>query len=130
MIEIAAHRHLPIVTLLSIALACVIAAVLIRWSTTPRVRPRVYGRAIAVGVLCAVASGALWSRRHAGTGTETAWGWPRVIYREWVSWEVAERRAGVRWQGLVENAVFYGAAAALVATVVVATRGRAARGAG
>ena len=123
MIEIAPYRHLAIVPLLAVALASILAAVVVLHSAALRFRRhRLYLTATVLGVLCALASGGLWSSRHAGTGTQTAWGWPRMIYREWVSWETAHRQEGVRWQGIVENTVFYGAVAMLAGSLVLAAR--------
>jgi hypothetical protein len=123
MIEIAPYRLLAIVPLLTMAVACILAAVIVLRLAAPRFqRHRLYLSAGVVGVLCALVSGAFWSSRHAGTGTQTTWGWPRIIYGRWVSWEVVERQEGVRWQGVAENTVFYGAVAVLVGSLVLATR--------
>jgi hypothetical protein len=123
MIEIAPYRHLAIVPLLAVALASIVAAVIVLHFAALRFRRRrLYLSAAALGVLCALASGAFWSSRHAGTGTQTAWGWPRMIYGRWVSWEVVQRQEGVRWQGIIENTVFYGAVALLAGSLVLAAR--------
>ena len=130
MIEIAPYRHLAIVPLLAVALACILAAVIVLRLAAPRFqRSRLYLGAVVIGVLCALASGAFWSSRHAGTGTQTAWGWPRMIYGRWVSWEVVESQEGVRWQGIAENTVFYGAAAVLAGSLGLAARRGSGRGA-
>jgi hypothetical protein len=122
-IEIAPYRHLAIAPLLAVAVACVIAAAVIaHFSAQGLPRRRLYWSSIVVGLLCAIGSGTVRSARHAGTGTQTEWGWPRVAYTRWVSWEVDERREGVRWQGLAENAVFYGAAALLLGSLTLAIR--------
>ena len=125
MIEIAPYRHLAIVPLLAVALGCLLTAFVVARFAAPGVaRHRLYWSAIIVGVLCAIGSGTLRSARHAGTGTQTEWGWPRAVYTRWVSWEVDERREGVRWQGLVENTVFYGAAAVLLGSLALVVRRR------
>ena len=123
MIEISPYRHLAILPLLSVAVACILAAVIVLHLSASRIqRRRLYLSAVVVGVLCAVASGVFWSSRHAGTGTQTAWGWPRIIYGRWVSWEAVERYEGVRWRGIAENTVFYSAAAVLAISLVLAAR--------
>jgi len=122
MFEIAAHDRFPMFRLLTFALlAGAVGLVLLYVANRARLR-RVVARAAVAGVLCAAASASLWSTRSAGTGTQTAWGWPRVVYARWVSWETAERSEGIRWSGLAENAVFYGAAATLVAGLLMVTR--------
>jgi hypothetical protein len=128
MIEIAPDRHLAIIPLLAVALASIVAAVIVLHLAALRFRhPRLYLSAAVLGVLCALASVVFWSSRHAGTGTQTAWGWPRMVYGRWVSWEVVQREEGVRWQGIVENTVFYGAIATLAGSLVLAARRGSAR---
>ena len=128
MIGIAADRHLAIIPLLAVALASVMAAALVLHLAALRfLRLRLYSSAAILGVLCALASAVFWSSRHAGTGTQSDWGWPRVVYGRWVSWEVAQREEGVRWRGIVENTVFYGAIATLAGSLVLAARHRSAR---
>ena len=130
MIEIAPYRYLAIVQLLSVAVASIVAAAILLRLTDLRVRRhRLYLGATALGGLCTLASGAFWSSRHAGTGTRTAWGWPRMIYGRWISWEVVQRQEGVSWPGIVENTVFYGAVAMLAGSLVLAARRWSARGA-
>lgn len=125
MIEIAPYRHLAIVPLLAIAFGClVITFIVSRFTAAAIARHRLYWSAIIVGALCALGSGTLRSARHSGTGTQTEWGWPRVVYTRWASWEVDERREGVRWQGLIENTVFYGAAAVMLVSLGLAVRRR------
>jgi len=125
MIEIAPYRHLAIVPLLTVALASIVATVIVlHLAALGFRRHRLYLNAAVLGVLCALASGAFWSSRHAGTGTQTAWGWPRMIYGRWVSWEVVQRREGVHWQGIVENTVFYAAVAMLAGSLVLAAMRR------
>jgi ABC-type branched-subunit amino acid transport system permease subunit len=123
MIEIPPYRHLAIVPLLAVALASIVAAAIVLHFAVPRFRRhRLYLSAAILGVLCALSSVAFRSARHAGTGTQTTWGWPRMIYGRWVSWEVVQRQEGVHWQGIVENAAFYGAVALLVGSLVLAAR--------
>ena len=83
---------------------------------------RLYTIAALLGLAGALASGAFWSSRHAGTGTQTSWGWPRMVYGRWVSWETPDRREGIHWRGIVENTVFYGAVAMLAGSLFVASR--------
>ena len=122
MIEIAPYHHLAIAPLLAVALGSIVAAVVVLHLAALRRRHRLYLVAAVLGVLCALASGAFWSSRHAGTGTQTSWGWPRMIYGRWVSWEVVQRQEGIRWQGIVENTVFYGAFAMVAGSLVLAAR--------
>jgi hypothetical protein len=122
LIEIAPFRYLAIFHLLSLALTSVVVAILVRRLAKVPLQRRSLLRAIMVGVVCALASTAFWSSRHAGTGTQMAWGWPRMNYGRWVSWETAERIERVRWQGIVENTVFYTAAALLAGSLIVAVR--------
>jgi hypothetical protein len=122
MFEIAPHGRLPMFRLLTFAfVAGTVGVLLLYLGSKVRLR-RVVARAAVAGVVCAGASAALWSTRGAGTGTQTAWGWPRVVYARWVSWETVERTEGIRWWGLAENAVFYAAAATLVAGLLTVTR--------
>ena len=130
MIEIAPNRYLAIVQLLAVALSSIVAAAILLRLTDLRVRRhRLYLSATVIGGLCTLASGAFWSSRHAGTGTRTAWGWPRMIYGRWIGWEVVQHREGVSWPGIVENTVFYGAVAMLAGSLVLAARRWSARGA-
>jgi hypothetical protein len=123
MIEIAPYQHMAIVPLLAVALGCIVAAlIIVRLAASGLPRHRLYWSAIIIGVLCALGSGTLRSSRHSGTGTQTEWGWPRAIYTRWVSFEVDGRRDGLRWQGLAENTVFYGAAVLLLGSLVFAGR--------
>jgi hypothetical protein len=123
MFEIAPHYHLPIFRLLAFAIPAAAAAVLLLYLAHQGAQlRRVLARGTVVGVVCAAASAAFWSTRGAGTGTQTAWGWPRMVYTRWVSWETAERHEGIRWQGLAENAMFYGAAATRVGSLLVVAR--------
>jgi hypothetical protein len=124
MFEIAAHHHLPILRVFAFAIPAAAIGLLLLYVGNKAQLGRVVARAAVAGVLCAVASAALWSTRGAGTGTQTAWGWPRVVYARWTSWETAERVEGIRWWGFGENTVFYGAAAILVGSLVAVSRRR------
>jgi hypothetical protein len=127
MFEIAPHYRLPIFQLLRFAIPAAAVGVLLVYLGNRAQLRRVVAQAAIAGAVCAAVSAALWSTRGAGTGTQTAWGWPRMVYVRWVSWETAEPRQrieGIRWQGFAENTVFYGAAATLVGGVLVVTRRR------
>jgi hypothetical protein len=124
MFEIAPHYRFPIVELLAFAVPAAAVGVLLLYLANRSQFRRVVARAAVAGVLCTGASAALWSTRGAGMGTLTAWGWPRVVYARWVSWETAERSERIRWQGLAENTVFYGAAATLVGSLFMVARRR------
>ena len=122
MIEIAPHSHQAIARLLAVIVpALVVALLLLRRLEAQRGR-RVLIGAVVIGALCAVASVVVYTSRGSGTGTQTAWGWPRVIFSLWQSWETGQRSHGLRWQGLIENAVFYGALAALIGALRVRRR--------
>jgi hypothetical protein len=125
MLEIAPSSRPPLATLLAIAPPLLaIAALLMR--RAPRVdRVRVLVGARSLAALLTAASAALWSRRHAGTGTETARGWPRVVHARWVSFEGGAAHAGPQWRGVAENGLVYTAAAgALLALGVALVRRR------
>jgi hypothetical protein len=124
MLQIAPHYRLPILQLLAFAIPTAAVGVLLLYLANKVQLRRGVARAAVAGVLCAGVSAALWSTRGAGTGTQTAWGWPREIYTRWVSWETGERIEGIRWQGFAENTVFYGAAAILMGSLFIAARGR------
>jgi hypothetical protein len=129
MFEIAASARPPLASLLRIALSLLILGALMLWRATPSVRRRVIVASVVVGALLSFASAALWSRRHAGTGTETAYGWPRVVYARWESFEGGAGRAGVQWRGVVENSFAYGSATmlALAAGLLMTRRRRLSR---
>lgn len=118
MIEIAAHYHQPLARLLAVIVVAIIAACLLLRRADSRERRRTLVRAAAAGILCAVLSVVLYWSRDAGTGTQTAWGWPRTVFSLWQSWETGERTHGVHWRGLLENAAFYGVAAAALGGVL------------
>lgn len=122
MIDISPHKLLAIFPLLVVGLASIVGAlVLLRFGRSRPAHGRLYPGAVLVGMSCMLASGMFRSSRHAGTGTQTTWGWPRMIYRRWESWEVVQREQGVHWQGTIENTVFYGAIALLVGALILAT---------
>lgn len=127
MLEIAASTRPPMATLLAIALPLLALVALLLRRVTRLDRQRVLLGALALGALLTAGSAALWSRRHAGTGTETARGWPRIVYARWESFEGAAGRAGMHWRGVAESALLYGAmGAALLALGRARTRrGRA-----
>jgi hypothetical protein len=122
MFEIAPHHQLAITRLFAAMVPLALALLFLeRWSV--RRRRHLLAHAALAGVLCAAASAAFWSRRGAGTGIQTAWGWPRVVYSRWESTETTERLQGIRWQGLAENALCYGTVAALVSCLLAGGRG-------
>jgi len=117
MIEIAADTRPPLATLLLIALPLIfIAAVLLR-GQPPAVRRVVLAATAISALVVTAASATLWSRRHAGTGLETARGWPKPIYSMWEDTEARQRISGVRWRGVAENAFLYGAIGLFVCAV-------------
>jgi uncharacterized membrane protein len=122
MIEIPVHYHQAITRVIAVIVpALVVALLLLRRLDAPR-RRRVLLRAVILGALCAVASLVVYTSRGAGTGTQTAWGWPRVVFSLWQSWETGQRSHGIRWQGLIENAAFYGALAGLLGALLARRR--------
>lgn len=123
MIEIAPHFHQPLAQLLAVIVVALVAAWLLMRRADSRERRRTLVRAAAAGVLGAVLSVVLYWSRSAGTGTQTAWGWPRTIFSLWQSWETGERTHGIHWRGLFENAAFYGVVAAAVAGGLARRRG-------
>ena len=112
MIEIAPHFRPPLATLLAVALPLLFAAAILLRREPPGTWRRVVLGAAAAGVLLATASAALWSRRHAGTGTETARGWPRAVHANWEGFGGEGRRSGILWRGALEGAFVYAALAA------------------
>lgn len=122
MLEIAPQYHQPIARILVVVVtAAVIALMLLRSVDAPR-RRGVLARAAIVGIVGAVASVVLYTSRDAGTGTQTAWGWPRVVVSLWQSWETGQRSHGIRWRGLIENAAFYGTITAAIGALLVRRR--------
>jgi hypothetical protein len=123
MIEIAAHYHQAIARLAAVIVTSLaVAALLLRTLDAPH-RRKLLIRAQVLGALCAIVSVVVYTSRDAGTGTQTAWGWPRVVFSLWQSWETGQRSHGVRWQGLIENTAFYGA----LALAIGAARARRSR---
>jgi hypothetical protein len=125
MIAIDASARLPLATLLFLALLLVALACVLLRRTPSGTRWRAVTSAAIVGVLLAGGSSALESRRHAGTGTETARGWPRAVHTRWESFDTPERRSGVDVRGLGESALFYAAVVAAVLAGAATVRGRA-----
>jgi hypothetical protein len=122
MIEIAPHYHQAIARLLAVIVPAIAVALLLLRRLDAPDRRRVTIRAMGLGALCAAASVVVYTSRDAGTGTQTAWGWPRVVFSLWQSWETGQRSHGIRWQGLIENTAFYGALAAVIGAMRVRTR--------
>lgn len=122
MIEIVAQQRPPLATLLVViaaALALAVVAMRMRsdgWRRWPDARA--LGIALLIGFLLTGVSAVASSDRHAGTGTEHALGWPRVVYARWSSWEAPEEREGVRWRGIAENIAVYSAGALLLVALV------------
>ena len=113
MIEIPASARPPLFMLLSVLMPlAILAGVLLSRTSRADIR-RIVLQSVAAGLLLTMASGLAWSRRHAGMGTETAYGFPRVIYARWDAFEGDEHRAGVNPRGIVEAAFSYGACVAL-----------------
>lgn len=124
---------MPLATLLAWAAALWGGAwVLRRLAGTPGAAGRHVVRALAAGVAAGCLSAGVRAARDAGTGTYTTWGWPRPVYTRWTAWELppgapGSRHGGPRPQGLIENGVFYGGAAAALAPALGAARRRLAR---
>ena len=123
MIEIAAHSHQAIARLLAVIVPALVVALLLLHRLESSRRRRVLVRAAVIGALCAAASFVVYTSRGAGTGTQTAWGWPRIVFSLWQSWETGQRTHGIRWRGLIENAAFYGALALVVGAVLARRHG-------
>ena len=123
MVEIAPHYHQAITRLIAVIVPALVVALLLLRRLDAQRRRRVLLSAAAIGALCAVASAAVYTSRGAGTGTQTAWGWPRVVFSLWQSWETGERTHGIRWRGLLENAAFYAALAAMIGAMLALRRG-------
>ena len=122
MVEIAPHYHLAITRVAAVIVPALFVALLLLLALDAPRRRRLLVRACFIGVACAVASAVVYASRDAGTGTQTAWGWPRVVFSLWQSWETGERSHGLRWQGLVENVAFYAALALLIGAVLARRR--------
>ena len=108
MVEIPAHYHQAISRLIAVIVPALVVALLLLRGLDAPLRRRVLLRTVLIGVLFAVASVVVYTTRDAGTGTQTAWGWPRVVFSLWQSWETGQRSHGIGWQGLVENMAFFG----------------------
>ena len=123
MVEIGAHSHQAITRLLAVIVPALVVALLLLRRLDAPLRRRVLVRATVIGALCAVASVVVYASRGAGTGTQTAWGWPRMVFSLWQSWETGQRTHGIRWRGLIENAAFYGALALVVGAMLARRHG-------
>jgi hypothetical protein len=75
-------------------------------------------------MLLTTASTMVWTRRHAGTGTETAYGWPRIVYSRWESFEGIEHRSGIHWRGVLEQIAVYSVAGAAMSVAAWRLRHR------
>ena len=122
MVEIAAHYQLAIARVAAVVLPAIFVALLLLLALDAPRRRQLLIRAQLIGAVCAVASIVGYTSRGSGTGTQTAWGWPRVVFSLWQSWETGERSHGLRWQGLIENMAFYGALALLTGAVLARVR--------
>src|SRR5215218_6529418 len=107
MLEIAPSHRPPLAMLLAVVLPLVALAGLLLRRAARRERRRLLFGALALGGLLTAASAGLRSRRHAGMGTETAWGWPRIVYARWVPFEGGAGRAGPQWRGVAEGGLTY-----------------------
>jgi hypothetical protein len=114
MFEIAPHVRPPLMTLLAVSLPLLAAAALLLRGQPAAVWRRVLGGAMLAGVLLTAASAVLWSSRHAGTGVETARGWPKAVYGRWEDFEGRERVTAIRWRGVLEDTFVYTAAAGVL----------------
>jgi hypothetical protein len=125
-VPISADRP-PLATLLTVALPLLLVAALLLRGQPPAVRHTRLAAAVLVGLLLTAASAVLWSRRHAGTGVETARGWPKPVHARWEDFEGRDRTAGIRWRGIAENTLVYASASLLL--LAAAARRRVGRGA-
>ena len=130
MIEIAPHLRPPLATVLAVVVPLLVGAAVLLRRTPASVRRRLLVAAAAGAVLLTAASAVVWSRRHAGTGTETARGWPRIVHSRWESFEGEEGRSGIHWRGVLEGMLVYAVAGAAVLGVGHAVRRRRAGGDG
>ena len=124
MFEIAPSSRPPLATLLAIALPLLAIAAWLLRRAAGNDRLRVLVGALSFAALLTAGSLALWSRRHAGTGTETARGWPRIVHARWVSFEGGDERNGLRWHGIAECGLLYGTIGAALLAVRDARRRR------
>lgn len=119
MIEIAAHQRPPLAPLLAIAAIALALSLVVA-----RLRFRAWVpdlRTLAVAALAALlltgAGIVARSERDSGTGTQSAWGWPRAVYTRWASWDTSEESEHIRWVGIFENVVTWAGPALLLATL-------------
>lgn len=125
MFEIAPSSRPPLATLLAVALPLLaIAAWLLRRAARSD-RLRMLVGALSLAALLTSGSTVLRSRRHAGTGTETARGWPRIVRARWVSFEDGAERTGLQWRGIAEGGLLYAAIGAGLLALRHARRRRA-----
>lgn len=117
MLEIAPSSRPPLATIVAILLPLLALALLLLRRAVGPMRQRLLVGALGLGMLLTAASTAGWSRRHAGTGTETAHGWPQILHARWVPFDGGDARAGLQWRGLVINTLVYAAAAAVLLAV-------------
>jgi hypothetical protein len=120
MFEIAPHFRPPLAIALAVVLPLLAGTAILLLRVPPRVRRRLLATAAAAALLLTAASAIVWSRRHAGTGTETAYGWPRIVYSRWESFEGVGHRSGIHWRGVLEQIAVYSVAGA--AMIVAAWR--------
>jgi hypothetical protein len=118
MIEIPPSVRPPLAMLLSVLVPLAILTGVLLLRTPRTVIRRLVLQAAAAGLLLTVVSGVAWSRRHAGMGTETAYGFPRVIYSRWESFEGDVHRSGFHSRWIMEAAFTYGVCVALVLVTV------------
>lgn len=122
MIEIAPASRPPLAVVLATVLVLLALAAMLLRRVGPRERRRVLAAAVAAGASLTPASALLRSERHAGTGTETARGWPRIVHSRWVSFEGEEGHVGLRWGGVAGDIVVHGAASAVVLALAASRR--------
>jgi hypothetical protein len=114
MFEIQPQLRPMATTLIAVGMVIIlIAAFLLRRAPVASVR-RAIGVAAVGGLLLTAASTLFWSRRHAGTGTQTDWGWPKAIYGSWVDFEGRNRMHGFRLSGAIADVLVFGSASLVV----------------
>jgi uncharacterized membrane protein YfcA len=124
MFEIQPQLRPMATTLIAVGMVMtVIAALLLRRTPAAAVRKAI-GAAMLAGVLLTAAGTLLWSRRHAGTGTQTDWGWPKAIYGSWVDFEGRNRAHEFRLSGAVADVLVFGAGSLLVIAAARRSRSR------
>ena len=124
MIEIAPHLRPPLAIALAVVLPLLAATAILLLRVPSRARRLLLGTAVAGAVLLTAASAIVWTRRHAGTGTETAYGWPRIVYSRWESFEATEHRSGIHWRGVLEQIAVYSVAGAAIVVAAWTVRHR------